>query len=409
MAWRGPDTSINLEPNPISHGSEMSDMVRANNRAEQVRRDKDGIKNFSVTLSDIDNTIFTYLDTVISPSVITEGRILKVPVIYSSPERWKAIKKDGYIRDKQGKVQCPVIAFRRTTIQRNDNLTTLNRYLQYPTVKRFSEKNQYDKFSLMNGFDPVQEVYSVAVPDHIIINYDFIIWTELIEQGNSVIEKINFSSEDYWGDMKRFRFRTSISDYNHQVEVSAEQDRVVKTTFNMMTYAYLLPDVYENYKSVVQKAFTKRKIIFDIETTGKSIKEAIQRVAKLTGVNGKNASDIDEPVPYINPVPRQSQWKNVKVLNYQSFLKTKVGSLVTLDNGSGSSVFSFPSTSFNTQNETDDYQKFMLFIGDKSVNPLALTYYITGSLLIANVVNDVAGIPSSSFSTSVIVGYGNIL
>ena len=304
MAWRGPDKSVNQEPNPISHGPEMSDMIRTNNRAEQVRRDKDEVKNFSVTLADIDNTIFNYLDTVINPSVVTEGRTIKVPVIFSSQERWKSIKKDGYIRDKQGKVQCPVIAFRRTTTQRNDNLTTLNRYLQYPAVKRFSEKNQYDKFSLMNGFEPLQEVYSVALPDHVIINYDFIVWTELTTQGNSVIEKINFSSEDYWGDMKRFKFRTSIPDFNHQVEISADQDRVVKTTFSMMTYAYLLPDIYENYKSVVQKAFTQRKIVFDIELTGDSIKNINnqKKVSKTTKLGKDTVPDIDiiDPIPYKN-------------------------------------------------------------------------------------------------------------
>jgi hypothetical protein len=304
MAWRGPDKSVNQEPNPISHGPEMSDMIRTNNRAEQVRRDKDEVKNFSVTLADIDNTIFNYLDTVINPSVVTEGRTIKVPVIFSSQERWKSIKKDGYIRDKQGKVQCPVIAFRRTTTQRNDNLTTLNRYLQYPAVKRFSEKNQYDKFSLMSGFEPLQEVYSVALPDHVIINYDFIIWTELTTQGNSVIEKINFSSEDYWGDMKRFKFRTSIPDFNHQVEISADQDRVVKTTFSMMTYAYLLPDIYENYKSVVQKAFTQRKIVFDVELTGDSIKNINnqKKVSKTTKLGKDTVPDIDiiDPIPYKN-------------------------------------------------------------------------------------------------------------
>ena len=276
MAWRGPTVKpvINKPTNPVNHGPEMSEMKKPEitaaygpevkpNRAYNVRRDKDAQKNFSVTLLDVDTAILTYLDNVISPTVIDAGRQIKVPINYSSPERWKAIQKDGVMRDKNGKVQTPAIAFRRSTMQRNDSLITLNRYLQYPTVKHFSEKNKYDRFSAMSGFMPVKEIYSVAMPDHVIINYEFIIWTELIEQGNAVVEAINFATEDYWGDKNRFKFRTSISDYNFETTNDAGQDRVVKTTFSMMCYAYLLPDKFENYKSVVQKAFTPRKVVFD--------------------------------------------------------------------------------------------------------------------------------------------------
>lgn len=278
MAWRGSTTKPVANkplPNPINHGLEMSDSKKPikesaygpdhrPNRAYDLRRDKDTQKNFSVTLIDIDTAILTHLDTVISPTIIDAGRQIKVPINYASGEKWKSIQQDGVIRDHNGKIQTPVIAFRRSTMQRNDNLITLNRYLQYPAVKHFSEKNKYDRFSAMSGFMPVKEIYSVAMPDHVIINYEFIIWTELIEQGNAVVESINFSTEDYWGDKNRFKFRTSISDYNFETTNDAGQDRIVRSTFSMMVNAYLLPDKFENYKSVVQKAFTPRKVVFDV-------------------------------------------------------------------------------------------------------------------------------------------------
>ena len=278
MAWRGPTTkpvANNPPHNPVNTGHEMSDSKKPvvqsaygpnhkPNRAYDVRRDTDKEKNFSVTLIDIDTAILTHLDTVISPTIIDAGRQIKVPINYASGEKWKSIQQDGVIRDHNGKIQTPAIAFRRSTMQRNDNLITLNRYLQYPAVKHFSEKNKYDRFSAMSGFMPVKEIYSVAMPDHVIINYEFIIWTELIEQGNAVVESINFATEDYWGDKNRFKFRTSISDYNFETTNDAGQDRIVRSTFSMMVNAYLLPDKFENYKSVVQKAFTPRKVVFDV-------------------------------------------------------------------------------------------------------------------------------------------------
>ena len=429
MAWRGPISQPSPNPpNPINHGPEMSEMKVKENRAENRRRDRDEVKDFSVTLIDVDTTIINYLDKVINPTIVDAGRLVKVPINYASPERWKAIKKDGYIRDKQGKIQFPAISFRRTTMQRNDNLITLNRYLQYPAVKKFSEKNQYDRFSRMFDFKPVQEIYSVALPDHVIINYDFIIWTEYVEQGNAIVERINFASEDYWGDMKRFRFRTSISDYNFQVEVAAEQDRIVKTTFGMMTFAYLLPDRYENYKSIVQKAFTNRKIIFTGETTTRSLPVLQNQkvVAKVTELNGNVVPVLDEP-PYPEKQPVGGDWENTRVLDYESFLSTRTGSLFMLNNGSGSSVYQFVSTSFNTSSNVDNYQKFLLFIDNKVVPIDALTYYISSSSLFAVVDNNLAGLimptqfdpfpycsgsVTSSYTvttSSLILGYGNIV
>ena len=304
MAWRGPTqrpTANKPVPNPINYGPEMSDskkpvteaVVGPNykpNRAFDVRRDTDKQKNFSVKLVDVDSTILTYLDTVISPTIVDSGRQIKVPINYASPERWKAIRKDGAIRDKNGKIQTPAIAFRRSTMQRNDQLITLNRYLQYPVQKKFSEKNKYDKFSVMHGFAPTKEIYSVAMPDHVIVNYEFIVWTELIEQGNAIVEAVNFSTEDYWGDKKRFKFRTSISDYNFETATEAGNDRLVRSTFTLMCYAYLLPDKYENYKSVVQKAFTPRKILFTTEVVTENPNTKTTELGAATPVQMKQAA-----------------------------------------------------------------------------------------------------------------------
>ena len=308
MAWRGPTTkpvANNPPHNPVNTGHEMSEskkpVVEAAygpnykpNRAYDIRRDTDVQKNFSVTLIDIDTAILTHLDAVISPTIIDAGRQIKVPINYASPEKWKSIQQDGVIRDHNGKIQTPVIAFRRSTMQRNDNLITLNRYLQYPAVKHFSEKNKYDRFSAMSGFMPVKEIYSVAMPDHVIINYEFIIWTELIEQGNAVVEAINFATEDYWGDKNRFKFRTSISDYNFETTNDAGQDRIVRSTFSMMVNAYLLPDKFENYKSVVQKAFTPRKVVFDVH---EKIVGTIGQSGEHTSVsvNDGNLADSNQP------------------------------------------------------------------------------------------------------------------
>jgi hypothetical protein len=346
MAWRGniPKPIINRPPNNVNSGPEMSDMKKeaasivgppvfgpeANqNRAYNLRRDNDDRKDFSVKLIDIDSTILSYMDTVISPTIVDAGRQVKVPINYASPERWKAIRQDGALRDKNGKMQCPAIAFRRSTVQRNDNLTTLNRYLQYPVMKKFSEKNKYDKFSIMTGFSKRQEMYSVAMPDHVIVNYEFIIWTNLVEQCNEIVEAVNFSTEDYWGDKNRYKFRTSISDYNFETMVDAGQDRAVKATFTLMCYAYLLPEKFENYKSTVEKAFTIRKVVFGVNESTIDLKdlsatELTKKAEELAKVGAVTfAPDISPQRPQFGGIVQNANYAiNAGNANYANYAGT---------------------------------------------------------------------------------------
>jgi hypothetical protein len=236
------------------------------NRAHNIRRDTDKVKDFSITLLDVDTTIIEHLDKTISPTVIAGGEQKKVPIIFGSPERWKAIQKDGAERDQRGRIQLPFIMLKRNTIQRNDQLITFNRYLNMPFQRAYSEKNQYDRFSVCNNVQkPVTEVYNVTMPDHIIVPYECMVWTDYVEQNNAVIEAINFSTEDYWGDERRFKFRTSISDYSINTELPDGDSRTVRTTFTIQVFAYLLPEVREDWAKTTQKAFTPRRVVFGVD------------------------------------------------------------------------------------------------------------------------------------------------
>ena len=61
---------------------------RVLNRGYLYSRSGENIKNPEVTLIDIDSSILFYFDKVIQPSVEDNGENVKVPIMYSSPERW---------------------------------------------------------------------------------------------------------------------------------------------------------------------------------------------------------------------------------------------------------------------------------------------------------------------------------
>ena len=295
MAWKGnPD---NPAPNQINNTESVAEKKIVAPRSLQIRRDTDDYKNFTVSLLDIDTSIFEYLDNVVNPTVEDNGENIKVPILYGSPERWKAIQLDGGIRDNNGKLQLPAIMFKRNTVAKSENLATLNRHLNVQVLKRYDEKNKYDRFSILTKKTaPTAQILNVTLPDHVTLTYEFMLWTEYVEQMNSLIEKINFAAEEYWGDPKRFKFRVYITDYTNTTEVSSGKDRMVRTTFNMTVHAYLLSDSFENRKLTTTKSFTPRKVIISNEVVNGVEIEKVKK--EIDSVSYK------KPQPYtqINPL-----------------------------------------------------------------------------------------------------------
>ena len=277
MAWKGDPK--NPVPNIGNVKSDLSQEIaqkssnlsekRANvNRAYETRRDNDKQKDNTVTLIDVDTTIMNQLEK-FQMTVVDEGNQIKVPIYYASPENWKSIQKDGVIRDYNGKLILPAIAFQRTNSEKDEMMRTFNRYLNYPVMRQYSEKNRYTRFSTLMGQNiPVREIYDVVMPDHMVFTYHFIVWTEYIEQMNTIIERINFETEDYWGSARGLRFRTRIDSFSHTAELQVDQDRMIKTEFDLMVNGYLLPD--RNYslsdgQITTQKWFSPKKIVLGTE------------------------------------------------------------------------------------------------------------------------------------------------
>ena len=87
------------------------------NRGEITRRDDDKVNDIYIGLQDHDEAIAYYFDNVIKPTVVSNGQRIDIPLIYGNPERWKSVQKDGYYRDKEGKIQTPLIMFKRDSVE----------------------------------------------------------------------------------------------------------------------------------------------------------------------------------------------------------------------------------------------------------------------------------------------------
>ena len=242
------------------------------NRARQYKRDTDNVPDVAINLMDLDSAIMFYLTDVIKPTVVDNGESVKVPIMYSSPERWAAIQKTGFMRDKKRQLILPVIAFRRTGMQKDetiplDTMDPEEPKLHWQFERKYTDANRYDNFSIQQGLIPQREFYNVAVPDFMVLNYDFIIWTHYIEQMNKLVERINWSEGAYWGEPGKMKFRTSIDSFTDSTDVS-EKERIVKTEFSVTLKGYLLPEAFNELAGphTMQKHLTPKRLVIGTET-----------------------------------------------------------------------------------------------------------------------------------------------
>jgi hypothetical protein len=242
------------------------------NRAEEIRRDDDDQPIFKIGFQDVDEAIFYYFNNKIKPEITGNSKErIPVPVIYGSPEIWKSIQKDGFYRDKNSKIQTPLIMLKRTSIEKRRDLSS-KIDPDYPQVFKsfstsYSKRNYYDRFSALNNLIPQKEIYNVVMPDYVNITYEGIIWTDFVEHMNGLIESINYASEGYWGDANKFKFRTVVGTFGNIVDVSTDDNRLVRTTFSLTILGYIIPEnIQKDLSKNMSKIYNKTNI---------SIKESV--------------------------------------------------------------------------------------------------------------------------------------
>ena len=273
---------------------------RVLNRGYLYSRTDDDIKNPSVTLMDMDSAITFYFENVIQPSVEDNGENVKVPIMYASPERWKAIQRDGFMRDKKRQTITPVIAYRRTSVEKDetlpqDKLDANNPNLFYTFEKKFSQENRYDNFSTQIGNVPQKEYYNVTFPDYVTLSYDFIIWTSYIEQMNKIVERVVYSDGAYWGDPDKMRFRSTVDTFTDATEIS-DVERLVRTNFSVTMRGYLLPEGNFDHRSTTQKFLTPKRVIFGTETDAQIVTN-VGRINQFKEGLSDSTSILDSSTP----------------------------------------------------------------------------------------------------------------
>tara|TARA_Y100000592_G_scaffold94879_1_gene160367 strand:- start:51 stop:1031 length:981 start_codon:yes stop_codon:yes gene_type:complete len=278
--------------------------TRANiNRATITSRINDNVKDVSIGLQDHDEAIMYYFNEIIKPSVIINGNRTNVPIIYGAPERWKSVQKDGYYRDKEGKIQVPLIMFKRDNVEKRRDLGNKldgnNPQLYYIFQERFTKRNQYDNFSVLQNRTPQKELHTVVVPDFVKLTYTCTIWCDYIAQMNKLIEMINYTSDSYWGDAEKFKFNAKIDTFSNTTELNQGDNRIVKTDFGLTLQGYLVPDsINKELTKKPQKFFTKSTVVFNSELVVTPSPNTLTREQARAATGTQNILNIGEGIGY---------------------------------------------------------------------------------------------------------------
>ena len=233
------------------------------NRAKQLSIEQEYLKG--VKLIDVDTTIAMYMSDVIIPTLEENGNIVKIPLVYGNAERWEGARKNGYLRDQRGKLQIPIVMFKRNSLERDSSMQHFREGTSMAAYQTYSKKNRYERFSVQNNAKPVYELYNVAVPSYVNITYEVMIWTSFTEHMNKIVEAFQYATDRYWGKEDNFKFRTRIDSFDTQQEIGEGSERIIRTSFTMTTNAYLVPETF-NEKPVTQKSFTPKRVLWGVET-----------------------------------------------------------------------------------------------------------------------------------------------
>ena len=233
------------------------------NKATQIRRDKDNVRNVSVGIYDVDSAFKNFLEKDVKPTVEDDGRFFPVPVMYASPEKWASAQRDGFMKDDNGMILTPVIVFKRDNLSINTELSKLkvaqNEDAHQAFERKYTKTNRYDQFSILTGETPKKEFMSVERPDYVDLQYEVIVWCDYMEQVNKVVEQIVFFQGRSFGE--RYKFVIKGDSYSFETIAEMGQDRITKATISLIAKAYIVPE-YVGLNNNTKRRISKGKVVF---------------------------------------------------------------------------------------------------------------------------------------------------
>ena len=372
------------------------------NRAYEISERKDGDKDFTIGIKDVDEALMYYFNNHLRLSVVQNNSKLIIPVIYGTPENWKSVQRDGYYRDQNEKLMAPLLMFKRSSITQNRDLGYKLDGNQAHNVqlfkKAFTQRNIYSNFNALNNRVPETKYVVSATPDYVTVEYECIVWTYFVEQMDKLIEALNFASRSYWGDPNRFLFYSSIESFDDSITYDIGDNRAVRTNFNITLNGYLIPDSLNKKLATPGNAYGISRVIFGLETSSGT--EEFQARIKKGKSGGSKSVLLNDSVNIVNNITNNTG-TDVAAITYLNTNKTVTGvfvsaNTVTFPSGFLDAPASLPATSVNN---------FTFFVNGQYVEASSITSF-TNNTTSSTLVLNTAALQYELEASDVIIGVG---
>ena len=146
----------------------------------------------NINLEDIDRAIRDWFDKTVNAHVKTpQQELQKVPVIFSSGERWSTGRMRQVFRDENGVLILPIISVRRVSIEPDPSKMALGVQTdRIQIAKRVDPKTSQIRNLYPNRKYPaIYDVYTIPFPDRMQAMYQLVVQTQFISQMNDILQK----------------------------------------------------------------------------------------------------------------------------------------------------------------------------------------------------------------------------
>ena len=391
---------VQQAPDPVFTEPQKLGQPEINRALEySLKGDKDKI--FSVGIKDIDDAVMYYFTKVLKPTVVQNNTKTNVPILYGTPENWKSVQADGYYRDQKGKLMAPLIMFKRNSVTQNRTLGNKLDGNQAHNLqffqKKYSNRNIYSNFAALNNRSPETEYLVSITPDYVTVEYTCMVWTYFVEQIDTIIESLNFSSRSYWGDPSRFLFYSNIETFTDTLSYDLGDDRLVRNSFNLTLNGYLIPDTEMSKIAGASKSYGISKLVFGLETTSGT--ETSSTAAKKTGSPAKGAL-INDSVNNIYNVSAGSV--SPALLTYLNTNKQLQGTYIS------STTITFSSTWLTAPSglPATSIDNFNFFVNGAFIEKTSIVSFTTDGISLSTIVINPAILGYGFDSTDTVLGIG---
>ncbi len=152
-----------------------------------------------ITVETVDRAIRDWFDRTVDARVQTPtAELKKVPVIFSSGERWSTGRTRQAFRDDNGVLILPIVSVRRTGISPDPTKLALGVQTDKIQIAVQMDSKSNDIANLertkavpfKRDYPPVYNVYTIPFPERMIATYQLVVQTQFISQMNDILQKV---------------------------------------------------------------------------------------------------------------------------------------------------------------------------------------------------------------------------